>query len=108
MRSEDVRKFSTIKRESLWWRADIRREDLQWSKKHLQHYLDARQMFGEVPASFCLTDGSPARTWDERLVFVEGEIAPRVHIRIGERYDYRREYEKAKLEKDPYLSPHGL
>ena len=109
MRREDIRKFSTVPRESLWWRANITKNDLGWAKQHLGHSLDGSKEFESIPASsLCLVDGRVGASWDNRVVFVEGENAPRIHIPRGEKYDYRRDYEKSRHERDPYLSPHGL
>jgi hypothetical protein len=104
MRAEDIRKFSTVPRESLWWRANITKDDLGWAKQHL---LDGLKAFEVIPPSL-LVDGPVDRSWDNRIAFVEGEGAPRIHIPRGEKYDYRREYQRARHAKDPYLSPHGL
>jgi hypothetical protein len=108
MTSNYFRKFSTIPRESLWWRAKITKDDLQWVRQHLGRSLDRGKGFETVPPSLHLTDGPISRSWDERVVFVEGATAPSVNIPIGDRYDYRLEYERARSEGEPHLSPHGL
>ena len=108
MQSKVRHRFSTISRESLWWRSNITREDLTWVAKHLGHFLDGIAAFDVLPLSCLLANGPMDRCWDKRVAYFKGETAPHVHIPLGERYDYRREYEKAKRAGDPYLSPHGL
>jgi hypothetical protein len=102
------RKFSTIPRESLWWRAKVTTDDVQWVRKHLGRSLDGIKEFRVVPSSSGFTAGPLFHSWNRRVVFVENETAPHVQVPIGERYDYRRDYENAKRKSDPYLSPHGL
>jgi hypothetical protein len=110
MRSQvrDKRKFSTVPRESLWWRAGITKEDLSWVRRKLGRSLDGAGEFETVSSSRLLTDGPLGASWDERVRFVEGEAAPRINIPIGERYSFRQDYEKARQDRDPLLSPHGL
>lgn len=104
---QDNRKFSTVSRESLWWRAKITKDELTWVRQNLGRSLDRIKKFETIALSSYLTDGPLGRSWDRRVVFVEGETAPRICVPVGDRYDYRREYERAKREKDPYLSPHA-
>src|SRR5215471_2870116 len=108
MAAKDILKFSTTPRESLWWRANITKCDLGWVRQNLGHSLDRVEAFKVVPPSRPLVDGPVGNSWNGRVVFVEGENAPRVHISLGEKYDYRQEYERARNARDPYLSPHGL
>jgi len=108
MPSEDSRKFSTVPRESLWWRANITKDDVHWVRQNLGRSMDGIKVFGTIPASLHLTHGPLGRSWDVRVKFVDGESAPRVNLPIGDRYDYRQDYERARRERDPHLSPHGL
>jgi len=105
---EDTRKFSTVSRESLWWRANITHDELRWFRQNLGRSLDGIKAFETIPPSLHLTDGPLGRTLDERVAFVEGGSAPCINVPIGERYDYRQNYEQARHERDPHLSPHGL
>jgi hypothetical protein len=105
---QDNRKFSTVPRESLWWRAHITKDDLRWVKQNLGRALDGIKAFATIPPSLRLTDGPLGGSWDKRVEFVDGETAPRINVPIGEKYDYRREYERARRDRDPHLSPHGL
>ena len=108
MRPQDSRKFSTVPRESLWWRANITKDDLSWVRQNLGRSADRIKAFETIPPSLHLTDGPLVDSWHKRVKFVEGENAPRISIPIGDRYDYRQDYERARREREPYLSPHGL
>jgi hypothetical protein len=108
MPPQDHRKFSTVPRQSLWWRANIVKDDLRWVRQNLGRCLDGSGAFETIPPSLHLTDGPLGRSWDKRVAFVEGENAPRISVPIGGKYDYRKECERARRESDPYLSPHGF
>jgi hypothetical protein len=108
MSTEDHSKFSTPALESLWWRADITKEDVRWVRKHLGRSLDGVKEFKSVPKGVGIADGPIPPDWHSRVHFVEGETAPRVQIPLGEKYDYRKEYRRARREQDPHLSPHGM
>ena len=108
MRAQDHPKFSSPPPESLWWRADITRDDVRWIRQNLGHDQDGANAFGVIAASVSLCSGPLAPEWPNRVAFVEGESAPRVQIALGERYDYRREHERARRKRDPYLSAHGM
>ena len=102
-------KFSTVPLEDLWWRAKINAEDVRWVQRNLGHDLDGQARFPTIPPSvgtaMAVYPGCP---WDERVEFADGERAPRVLIELGNPYNYRLEYSKARQKRDPQLSPHGL
>ena len=91
----------------MWWRAQITKEDLQWARAHLGHALDGLKEFKAIPSPAGFSSGPLPRDWQRRVIYVEHENSPHVQIQRGEKYDYRRDYESAKGERDPYLSPHG-
>jgi hypothetical protein len=107
METKDHSKFSTPPRESLWWRANVTKEDLQWVRAHLGHGLDGLREFKAIPSPAGFSSGPLSSDWPGRVIYVEHETAPHIHIQCGQRYDYRLDYERAKRERDPYLSPHG-
>ncbi len=107
-RVQDNLKFSTVPRESLWWRAAITKDDLSWVRHKLGRSLDGIDAFATISSPRHLTDGPLGRSWDQRVRFIEGETAPCINVAVGERYDFRQDYEKARRERDPHLSPHGL
>jgi len=105
---QDHSKFSTVPLEALWWRAKISKEDVRWVRQHLGHGLQHSKDFQCFPKSVGVTPGPLGRDWQKRVYFVEGETAPRVQIALGDRYNYREAYGRARLAGDPHLSPHGL
>jgi hypothetical protein len=106
---KDHSKFSTQPPlESLWWRADINKEDVRWVRQNLGRGLEGIQRFEVTSKEIWLSPGPIGRTWASRVHFIEGEAAPRVQIPLGDKYDYRKEYLRARRERDPYLSPHGM
>jgi hypothetical protein len=107
-RSQDHSKFSTEALETQWWRADIHQEDISWVRQHLGRAREAAKQFEVIPKTVSIIESPIGPDWPSRVRFVEGETAPRVQIPLGERYDYRAEYGRAKLNRDPHLSPHGL
>ena len=106
--STDRSKFSTRPLETLWWRADISKEDVRWVRQHLGHGLDGLREFEAAPKVLYSVNGPLGRDWSSRVHFVRGEMAPHVQIAIGEKYDYRGEYMRAREKRDPHLSPHGF
>ncbi len=108
MPSRVSRKFSTVARESLWWRGIITKDDLSWVRQNLGRSSYGFGAFETISSSRLLPVGPLGRTWDQRIRFVEGEGAPHINVPIGERYDYHQDYERARRERDPHLSPHGL
>jgi hypothetical protein len=110
----DVRKsflqFSTIPIEDQWWRAEIDREEIKWVQQNLGHNLDGQQHFRAVAPEVGLPIRGlyPGCPLTDRIVYVEGEKAPRVLIPLGKKYSFRAAYVKARNEHDPHLSPHGL
>jgi hypothetical protein len=106
--SEDHSQFSTPPLESLWWRADITKEDVRWVRQHLGHSLDGLREFEAEPKALYCIDGPIGRDWGSRVRFIRGEAAPHVQIALGEKYDYRADYKRARDKGDPDLSPHGL
>src|SRR5206468_10990367 len=94
-------KFSTQPPlESLWWRTDITKEDIRWVRQHLGRSLDGIEQFDVLPSAVYLTAGLIPPDWRHRVRFLEGETAPRVQIPLGDMYDYRKEYERARREVD--------
>jgi hypothetical protein len=106
--SKDHSKFSTPPLEFLWWRADLTKEDVRWVRQHLGRGLDGAKEFEVYPNSFAIGYGPIARDWRHRVHFSEGTTSPLVQIPLGEKYDYRNEYVRARREGDPHLSPHGM
>jgi hypothetical protein len=106
--SKDHSKFSTPPLESLWWRADISKEDVRWVRQHLGHFSDGAKAFGVFPELGHLGGAPIASAWPSRVHFFDGERAPQIQIPLGEKYDYREEYRRARREGDAHLSPHGM
>jgi hypothetical protein len=106
---EDFPKFSTLPNDERWWRLEVDTHDLRWIQANLGHGLDCRKRFSitsrTVALSGALYEGCP---WTERIELIEGESAPRVLISLGDPYNYRSAYAKAREKRDPYLSPHGF
>lgn len=102
-------KFSTVPIEDRWWRADIGAEDVEWIRRNLGRGLQGQTRFGITPQHVAIAGAIyPNCPWEERVVFVDGERAPRVLIELGEPYNYRLAYSKSRQKRDPLLSPHGL
>lgn len=101
-------KFSTPLLESLWWRADIKKEDTRWVRQHLGRDLDGVKEFQPRPKAEQIIEDPIGQDWPSRVRFVEGETAPRIQIQLGEKYDYYKEYRLARKHGDPHLSPHGM
>jgi hypothetical protein len=103
-------KFSTIPIEDQWWKAEIGRQEVTWVQQNLGRNLAGQQHFRTVAPSVRLSDAGiyPGCPWTDRVVYVEGEMAPRVLIRLGKKYSFRAAYANARKEHDPHLSPHGL
>lgn len=108
MVDKDHSRFSTVPLESLWWRADVTKEDLRWVHKHLGRNLDGAKHFEIIPQNVGVADAPLRQDFPSRVHFREGEGAPRIQIALAEKYDYRNEYRRARRERDPYLSPHGM
>jgi hypothetical protein len=105
---KDCSKFSTPALESLWWRADISGEDIRWVQQHLGRSLEGLGEFEAYPTVFYCRNGPLNNTWRGRVHFIEGETAPHIQIALGEKYDYRAEYNRARDGGDTHLSPHGM
>jgi hypothetical protein len=106
---ESFLKFSTLSNAERWWRAAITAEDLRWVQQNLGYGLDGKKRFRTVPSNVALTGSLyPGCPWSDRVVFVEGESAPRVLIGLGDEYNYHSAYSESRKNRDPYLSPHGL
>jgi len=103
-------KFSTIPIESQWWRAEIGGQEIAWVQQNLGRNLAGLQHFRTAAPDVRLSDAGvyPGCPWRDRIIYVEGESAPRVLIFLGKKYDFRAGYAKARKEHDPHLSPHGL
>jgi hypothetical protein len=103
-------KFSTTPIEDQWWRAEIGSEEIAWVQQNLGHNLDGQTHFTTVAREVSLGNRSlyPGCPWTHRIVYVEGEMAPRVLIPLSRKYSFRAAYVKARNEHDPYLSPHGM
>lgn len=97
--SKDHSKFSTPPLEFLWWRADITKEDVRWVRQHLGRGLDGAREFEVYPNTFVIGYGPIARDWRHRVHFSEGTTSPLVQIPLGEKYDYRNEYVRARREE---------
>lgn len=93
--------------DEVWWRAEISGEDLRWIQRHLGHGLEGQTNFKTIPkdVSIPAMDLYPGVPWSERIVFVEGEDAPRALLPLGQQYDYRQAYFESRKAGDPYLSP---
>lgn len=77
-------------------------------RQHLGRSLDGLREFKVFPKTVWITEGLIREDWQQRVHFVEGETAPRIQIPLGEKYDYRNEYSRARRDLDPHLSPHGM
>lgn len=102
--------FSTMSIEEQWWRAEISPEDISWVRQNLGRNLFGQKQFRTVAPEVGLPCMAlyPGCPWPERIVYIEGEKAPRVLIPLGNRYSFRAAYAKARNVHDPYLSPHGM
>jgi hypothetical protein len=95
--------------DELWWRAEISKDDLRWIQRNLGHGLEGQTRFKTIPKGVGIAMGLyRGIPWSERIVFVEGEDAPRALVPLGQKYDYRQAYFESRKAGDPYLSPHGL
>jgi hypothetical protein len=108
VRPQVDRKFSTPIRESHWWRASISKIDLTWVRTNLGRFCEGLNKSMTISSPRELVDGALGPSWPERVAFIGGERDPCINILIGERYEFRQDYEKARRESDPHLSPHGL
>src|SRR5258708_3597440 len=84
-------KFSTPPIESQWWRAEISRQEIAWVQQNLGRNLDGQRHFGTLPPKVRLPVIGlyPGCPWTDRVVYVEGEKAPRVLIALGKKYSFR-------------------
>lgn len=102
--------FSITSIEEQWWRAEIGGPEIAWVQQNLGRDLAGQHRFRTVAPDVKLSDAGiyPGCPWTDRIVYVEGESAPRVLIFLGRKYNFRAGYAKARKEHDPHLSPHGL
>jgi len=108
-RLESFLKFSTSPNAECWWQLKIEAEDLRWIQQHLGCWLEGQKRFPTIPAQVAVTGTLyPECPWCDRVVFVERESAPRVLISLGGEYNYHSAYAKARKNREPQLSPHGL
>jgi hypothetical protein len=106
---ESFLQFSTPPLAERWWRLKIEDEDLLWIQQNLGHELNGKNHLRTVSSKVALTGSLyPGCPWSDRVVFIEGESAPRVLISLGDEYNYHSAYAKSRKDRDPYLSPHGL
>jgi hypothetical protein len=93
-----------------WWRAEIDIQDIAWVQHNLGHNLDGQKHFTTSAPEVSLPGKGlySGCSWAERIVYVEGENAPRVLIPLGKKYSFREAYVKARNGHDPQISPHGL
>jgi hypothetical protein len=94
-----------------WWRAELTKDDLRWARLNL-----VEDKLGQIPlqrqAGFRFIEKPPSRqyfipkTWEERVVYCEGEQHPRVLVQLRERYQLGNVYELARAHRDPELAPH--
>ena len=107
-RSQSFLKFSTPIAER-WWRLTIDAQDLRWIQQNLGHGVEYQKRFRTIRSQVALTGALyPDLPWSGRVVFVEGECAPRVLVSLDGAYNYHAAYAIAREKREPQLSPHGL